>query len=145
MEPFRPDQVDAAIDFVIEAAEDRGQTVAYTRVFDAAGLPTPQDIYLTGDEGTVGRFMEAFHYRCRERQLPPLDALVVHVAGSRRGLPGPGYFRVNKFPDPVSDRTKPDDVVKGHAAWEAEQGLCRRWGETHRRERYGRTEEPTGP
>jgi hypothetical protein len=40
-----------------------------------------------GDSYLVSRFMEAFHRRCAERDLPPLDALVVHVAGTRKGSP----------------------------------------------------------
>jgi hypothetical protein len=85
------DQVDAAIDCVIEnGAVDRGVTVNYTRVFGAAGLPPPQDLHLGGDSQLVTHLMERFHYRCRDRGLPPLDALVVHVAGPREGKPGGG-------------------------------------------------------
>jgi hypothetical protein len=35
---FTDENVDAAIEFVVKnGAEDRGQTIAYSRVFDAAG------------------------------------------------------------------------------------------------------------
>ncbi|MGV9766096.1 hypothetical protein [Micromonospora tulbaghiae] len=69
---FSVDDVDAAIDFVIRnGAEDRGQTVSYSRVFDAAGLPAPQYLHMDGDPQRVTEFMEAFHNRCKERQLPP--------------------------------------------------------------------------
>jgi hypothetical protein len=82
---FTQEQVDAAIDFVIaDRAVDRAQTVRYTAVFDAAGLPHPQDLHLGGDSDVVTAFMKAFHDRCIERGLPPLDALVVHVAGTGR-------------------------------------------------------------
>jgi hypothetical protein len=50
------EQVDAAIDFVIEnAAIDRAQTVSYTRIFGAAGLPPPQDLHQGGDSQLVTR------------------------------------------------------------------------------------------
>jgi hypothetical protein len=40
------EDVDAAIDFTIEnGAADRAQTVNYTRVFAAAGLPPPQELH----------------------------------------------------------------------------------------------------
>jgi hypothetical protein len=42
MPVFTVDQVDAAIDFVINGhAIDRAQTVRYTAVFETAGLPAP--------------------------------------------------------------------------------------------------------
>jgi hypothetical protein len=48
------EQVDAAIDFVIEnAAIDRAQTVSYTRVFAAAGLPHPQDLHRGADNSIL--------------------------------------------------------------------------------------------
>ncbi len=99
------EQVDAATDYVIDnGAIDRGQTISYTRVFAAAGLPAPQDLHQGGESQLVTRLMERFHYRCRERGLPPLDALVVHVAGTRQGKPGSGYFRVNGHRDPFGER-----------------------------------------
>ena len=93
---FNDDNVDAAIDFIIEnGAQDRGQTISYSRVFDGAGLPLPQDLHLGGESQLVTMFMACLHFRCRERTLPPLDALVVHAAAERTGFPGAGYFRVN--------------------------------------------------
>jgi len=65
-----------AIDFVIEnRAIDRAQTVRYIAVFEAAGLPPPQDLHLGGDSGVVTAFMKAFHDRCLARDLLPLDSL----------------------------------------------------------------------
>jgi hypothetical protein len=64
-------------------AEDRGQTVNYSRVFEAAGLPPPQELHQGGDSQYVTAFMEGLHNRCLERNLPPLDALVVHVKANR--------------------------------------------------------------
>lgn len=46
----------------------------------------------------------------RHVKLPPLDALIVHVAGARKGHPGSGYFRANNLPDPFAAITK-DDLV----------------------------------
>lgn len=133
---FTPEQVDAAIDFVVDhGAIDRAQTIRYTAVFDAAGLPHPQDLHLGGDSDVVTRFMEAFHYRCSERGLPQLDALVVHVAGLREGLPGAGYFRVNGFKDPRSLRTSPEDAVRATQHWEAEVDQVKQWGVRRRRGR----------
>ncbi len=95
------EQVDLAIDFV-NGAEDRAQTISYSRVFDAAGLPPPQDLHFGGESQLVTEFMERFHFRCLERESPPLDALVVHVAGPRTGFPGGGYFRVNGYKEAYS-------------------------------------------
>lgn len=131
---FTTDQVDAAIDFVVDrGAIDRGQTIRYTAVFDAAALPHPQDLHLGGDSETVTRFMEAFHDRCQARQLPPLDALVVHVAGEREGLPGAGYFRVNGFRDPRSLRTSPEEAIRATHFWEEQVRQVKEWGVRRRR------------
>jgi hypothetical protein len=100
--PGRDSFTGMLIDYVVEnGATDRGQTVAYTRLFEAAGLPAPRDLHAGGESEAVSRFMERLHYRCRERNLPPLDALVVHVAGGREGQPGAGYVGVNGLKDPL--------------------------------------------
>jgi hypothetical protein len=133
---FTPEQVDAAIDFVVDhRAVDRAMTVRYTAVFDAAGPPHPQDLHLGGDSETVTRFMEDFHRRCRARGLRPLDALVVHVAGSREGMPGVGYFRVNGFKDPRALRTSPEDAIAATRFWEDEVDQVKQWGIRRRRGR----------
>ena len=134
-EAFSVEQVDAAIDLVIESAMDRGQTVSYTRVFEAGGLAAPQVLHHGGDSQLVNTFMKAFHDRCRERGLPPLDSLVVHVAGPREGKPGGGYFKVNGLPDAFSERTPPERMLQAYAFWEKEVAECRRWGTEARRER----------
>lgn len=138
MPAFTVDQVDAAIDFVINGhAIDRAQTVRYTAVFEAAGLPPPQDLHLGGDSDMVTAFMKAFHDRCIERSLPPLDSLVVHVAGGREGRPGAGYFRVNGHVDPFAERVtaSAEAVVAAHAFWEAQVELVKAWGVRQRRGR----------
>ena len=105
------EDVDTAIDFVIRSgAEDRGQTISYSRVFEAAGLPPPQDLHFGGESQLVTLFMERFHFRCKERALPPLDSLVVHVAGKRTGFPGSGYFRR------LIHKPSSDDGTSGHSA-----------------------------
>ncbi|MEU5905364.1 hypothetical protein ABZ780_13435 [Micromonospora sp. NPDC047467] len=131
---FTGDQVDAAIDFVISnGAEDRGQTVAYARVFQAAGLPNPQNLHEGGESHLVTEFMAAFHHRCRERQLPPLDSLVVHVGGPRAGFPGAGYFGVNRKPDPRNERATPEAVIASTMFWQTQCDECKRWGVKSRR------------
>ncbi|MER6591126.1 hypothetical protein ABT214_04560 [Micromonospora purpureochromogenes] len=51
---FSEDQVDAAIRYVItNGAEDRGQTISYSRVFVSAGLPPPQDLHFGGESQLV--------------------------------------------------------------------------------------------
>jgi hypothetical protein len=77
--------------------------------------------------------MERFHYRCRERGLPPLDALVVHVAGTREGRPGSGYFRVNGHKDPFGERASAEKVMQAFTFWEGELQRCRTWGDRRRR------------
>lgn len=110
---FTRDQVDRAFDHVIDnGACDNGSTIHYSLVFAAAGLAAPQELYNGGDSHLASKFMEAFHHRCVEGELPPLDALIVHVAGTRKGQPGGGYFRINDLPDPFAHRTAPEQVVR---------------------------------
>src|SRR6266496_1548012 len=98
---FTLEQVDDAIEHVIDnGACNNGSLIHYSLVFAAARLAAPQELHQGGDSHTVSTFMEAFHHRCAAQNLPPLDALVVHVAGSRKGQPGSGYFRINNLPDP---------------------------------------------
>lgn len=133
---FTPEQVDEAIDFVvINGAQDRGQTVSYSRLFDAAGLPSPQNLHLGGESHLVTAFMAQFHYRCIERDLPPLDSLVVHVAGQREGFPGAGYFKVNGHDDPLAERTRPEAQVAATTFWQTQRDECKAWGIRSRRGR----------
>jgi hypothetical protein len=128
------EDVDAAIDFAIRnGAEDRGQTISYSRLFEAAGLPPPQDLHLGGESRLVTLFMERFHFRCGERTLPPLDALVVHVAGNRTGFPGSGYFRINGQVDPMSERATAAQQVRATTFWEAQKVECQDCGVRSRR------------
>lgn len=133
---FSEEQVDRAIDYVIRnGAENRGSLVHYTLVFEAAALPAPQHLYNGGEPDVVSRFMEAFHFRCAERNLPALDSLVVHVAGERGGLPGSGYFRVNGQPDPYGRSVSEPEAVAGARFWQREREECQVWGRVHRRAR----------
>jgi hypothetical protein len=133
---FNDQQLQAAIDFVIEhGAENRGQTVYYTQVFAEAGLPAPQLLHQGGESELVTRFMKAFHDACVAAGLPPLDSLVVHVAGPRRGFPGAGYFAVNGWADPLGPRVRPVEVDRAARSWQDEQRRCRAWGDEHRRSR----------
>ncbi len=81
----------------------------------------------------VTQFMKAFRDRCRERGYPPLDALVVHVAGERKGFPGAGYFKVNGFEDPLSLKTRPEKMKMATDFWRAEVQQCEEWGTRERR------------
>lgn len=131
---FTPSQVDDAIRHVIEyGAQDRAKTIRYTEVFVAAGMDPPQDLHLGGDGDVVTAFMKAFHDRCREISLPPLDSLVVHVAGVREGHPGKGYFAVNGHIDPFGQSGNADQVTSAFAFWDAEKRTSRTWGDEYRR------------
>lgn len=131
---FTDDNVDAAIDFIIEnGAEDRGQTISYSRVFAAAGLPPPQDLHFGGESQLVTLFMARLHFRCWERTLPPLDALVMHVAGERTGFPGAGYFRVNEQADPLNQRIPATGQMQATVFWDSQKMECRNWGDRSRR------------
>ncbi len=135
---FSEDEVDRAIDFVVEdRAIDRAQTVRYTAVFEAAGLPPPQDLHLGGDSDVVTAFMKAIHDRCLARGMPPLDSLVVHVAGAREDRPGAGYFRVNGHVDPFSERStaSAEQMIAALAFWEAQKNEVKAWGVQRRRGR----------
>jgi hypothetical protein len=135
---FTEQQVDAAIEYVIRhGAENRGSHVHYTPVFRAAGLPDPQET----NPGLVSAFMERFHFRCRERDLPPLDALVVVVAGDRAGSPGVGYFRVNGVPHPAAPNASAEDIPRAYAFWTRQKEECVRWGPVSRRGRARRRRE----
>lgn len=130
---FTDEQVDAAIHLVMESAKDRGQTVSYTRVFEAGGLPAPQVLHQGSESQLVTQFMKAFHDRCVSRGMPPLDSLVVHVAGPREGKPGAGYFKVNGYHDAFSERTSPERMVEAWKFWEQQVAECKRWGIAARR------------
>jgi hypothetical protein len=139
---FTIEQVDQAIEFVIRnAAEDRAETVAYTRVFEAADLPAPQLLHAGDDPDSVTRFMKAFHDRCNERGLPPLDSLVVHVGPPREGKPGGGYFKVNGWPDPYGKSVSDNQAEEALLRWGGEVEACKAWGKEHRRARRRRASE----
>lgn len=131
---FSLEQVDAAIDYVgREGAQDRGQTKSYSHVFAAASMPPPQLLHDAGEPQIVTDFMKAFHDRCSERGLPPLDALVVQVAGMRKDFPGVGYFKVNSQTDPLSNRGSAEERIAATQYWESQKEECRRWGTQERR------------
>src|SRR4051812_28224092 len=114
---FTQAQVDDAIELLIDSAKDRGQTVSYTRVFAAGGLPEPQLLHQGQDSHVVTGFMKAIHDRCGERGIAPLDALVVHVTGRRRDWPGAGYFTVNAIADPLRNRASAEEKAAGARLW----------------------------
>jgi hypothetical protein len=137
-EPFTDQQVNAAIDYVItNGAEDRGKTISYSLVFIAGEMDLPQDLYYDGYSQVVYAFMQRFHELCIERNLPPLDSLVVNVAGRLEGRPGGGYFTINGLANPFSETrvAKPAAMVKAANFWESQKQQCYDWGVQHRRER----------
>jgi len=137
---FTQDQVDDAIDYVVdEGATDRGQTISYSRVFAAADLAPPQELHNGGDSHLVTALMEAFHYRCSERGCPPLDALVVHTAGSRVGEPGVGYYRINGHVDPHGRSITLEAQAAALNLWQTQREQCETWGTALRR---GKVERP---
>jgi hypothetical protein len=88
----------------------------------------PQLLHQGGDSHLLSSFMEAFHHRCIERRLPPLDSLIVHVAGPRMNFPGSGYFRVNNLADRLAPSVRAEQVVQATSVWTAEKDECRSWG-----------------
>jgi len=126
---FNDRQVDTAIGHVIShGARDGARTVPLAEVFASAGLLPPWELHLGGESDLVIRFMTRFHDRCVERALPPLDSLVVHDEGARRGRPGATYFLINGHDDPFGGRSGPDRAVAALAFWQAEVRRCREWG-----------------
>ncbi len=77
--------------------------------------------------------MTAVHESCRERYLPPLDALVVHQAGQPKGMPGVGYYKVTGLNDPLSQKTRPERAAAATCHRETEKRLCEEWGTRERR------------
>lgn len=133
---FTTAQVDAAIEFVARnGAMNRATPVHYSLVFDSADLPAPQQLHQGGESELVTEFMGEFHRRCLELEYPPLDSLVVHVAGHRGGVPGGGYFRVNGMPDPYGSRTSVEDAATSGRFLENQRATCRSWGDDRRRRR----------
>ncbi len=133
---FTDDDVDRAIEYVArQGAENRGAPVHYSLVFDAAGLPAPQELHQGGETALVSQFMESFHFRCLAQGYPPLDSLVVHVAGPRGGVPGSGYFRVNGIADPYGRNVPVDTAAVSGAFLEQQQNACVSWGNDRRRRR----------
>jgi len=98
-------------------------------------MPPPQELHAGGEGDLVTTFMKAFHDRCIARGLPPLDSIVVHVAGLREGKPGIGYFTVNGQVDPFSERATAKAVLRSSTFWEKQQREVRIWG-TRARQGY---------
>ena len=126
--------MDAAIQHVTDhGAVNMATAIRYTAVFESAGMAPPQELHRGGEGDLVTAFMKAFHDRCAARQLPPLDSLVVHVAGLREGHPGAGYFKVNGYVDPFGEGGSAAEVARAGAFWKAQQAAVKAWGVTYRR------------
>ncbi|MDQ1443085.1 MAG: hypothetical protein QOG97_3313 [Acidimicrobiaceae bacterium] len=131
---FDIEDVDRAIAFLANTrAVDRASTVRYTAVFEVAGLPAPQDLHADGESDLVTLFMKSIHVACVERMLPPLDALVVHVTGPRKGYPGHGYFTVNMQVDPFGGTGSAEALQRAVSFWHAQLAEVERWGDQYRR------------
>ncbi len=130
---FTEGQVDTAIDAVAEVAKQRGKNIAYADVFAAAELPPIPEAKGNYEPAEVSEFMEAFHWRCVDRGLPPLDSLVVNVSGPRKNRCGPGYFKINYLDDPFSQRTNLKDAMASTKYAQNEAEECWTWGEIQRK------------
>ncbi|MFD8498420.1 hypothetical protein [Amycolatopsis sp. NPDC059657] len=85
------------------------------------------------ENGAVDRALTVSYSRVFEAAGSQLDALVVHVAGSREGKPGVGYFRINKVKDPFGERPSAGQKIEAWQLWESQQRECRAWGIRRRR------------
>src|SRR5271166_3215157 len=133
---FTPTDVDRAIGYVIEHGTiSSSQRISYAAVLLAGGLEPPLDLVDGRESLLVTAFMLAFHERCINRSLPPLDALIVHVTGRREGYPGSGYFLVNNQPDPFFGGGDPQAVIDAIEFWDGQRDRVRRWGDAYRRVR----------
>lgn len=115
---FSEENIDAAISYAIDHCSDT--SITYSDLFAAANLESPRWYFENGFRLVITQFMEAFHYACAQRDLPPFDAFVVNASGNERtGNPGIGYFSVNGYSDPLNERTSSSDIKSAfsfHAA-----------------------------
>lgn len=116
---FSEENIDAAISYAIDHCSNTA--VTYTDLFAAAELQSPRWYFEKGLRSVITQFMEAFHYACARKKLPPFDAFIVNAHGSERaGYPGTGYFSVNGLIDPLGGHG-PDLKVKAAFAFRANQ------------------------
>lgn len=116
---FSEENIDAAISYAIDHCS--GTAITYTDLFTAADLQSPRWYIENGFRSVITQFMEAFHYACARKKLPPFDAFIVNAHGSERaGYPGTGYFSVNGLIDPLSEQSS-DSKVRAAFAFRADQ------------------------
>jgi len=119
IDSFSDENIEAAILFAMEHCSDT--SITYTELFAAAKLETPHWYFENGFRSVITNFMEAFHYACARRMLPPFDAFIVNAHGNERaGYPGVGFFSVNGLSDPLGERI-PDAKVRAAFAFRANQ------------------------
>lgn len=118
-ESFSEEHVDAAISYAIDHCSNT--SITYTDLFAAADLQPPRWYFENGFLSVITQFMEAFHYACARKNLPPFDAFIVNAQGNERfGYRGTGYFSVNGLSDPLGDHI-PDSRVTAAFAYRASQ------------------------
>ena len=116
---FSEENIEAAIFFAMEHCSD--SAITYTELFAAANLESPHWYFENGFRSVITQFMEAFHYACARKELPPFDAFIVNAHGNERsGYPGTGYFSVNGLSDPLGDHI-PDTKIRAAFAFRATQ------------------------
>lgn len=100
---FTSEHVESAISYAIDHCS--ATSITYSDLFAAAELESPRWYFENGFRQVITHFMEAFHYACARKDLPPFDAFIVTASGERADYPGIGYFSVNGLSDPLNDHT----------------------------------------
>lgn len=123
---FTEENINAAISYAIDHCSDT--SITYSDLFAAANLESPRWYFENGFRLVITQFMEAFHYACARKELPPFDAFVVNASGNERaGNPGVGYFSVNGLSDPLSDRTSASNIKAAFSFHAAQLQQIRTW------------------
>ena len=122
---FTEENVDAAISHAIDHCSD--SSITYRELFEAAHLRPPRWYFDNGVPSVVGEFMEALHFECERRGLPPFDALVMTAVGDRANYPGIGYFLVNGLSDPLDARTSQPSAKAALAFHQSQLNQVRAW------------------
>ena len=108
-------------------------SITYTELFTASGLESPHWYFENGFRSVITEFMEAFHFACVRKELPPFDAFIVTAKGGERAnYPGIGYFSVNGLSDPLDDRTSYSKAKAAFSFRDSQLQQIRFWCEGQR-------------
>jgi len=124
---FTEENVEAAISYAIDHCHE--PAITYTELFDAASLHPPRWYFDNGFRSVITEFMEALHFACARKGLPPFDAFIVTAGGERANYPGVGYFSVNGLSDPLNDRTTYPKAKTALAFHDSQLKQIRSWCE----------------